>query len=483
MSLTPQTRGELLASISSMSKQVLACLDSGSDISHVTVDHNLNVPPESVHVPKPPPLLPRLVEAGAPQHLAQEMHTIYLDHAKRLRTHYLAVISRLRKDLPQLPTDSVDTFHDQLVPLLLHMYTKALQGWMREGVGMFRTRRPPAHKKPFNQLFNHDYVPLLEQFFDQNPFPTHADKAFLARKSSMSYQQIHVWFQNRRSRSRKIGKVLCRKPTPEVTTSPVCADSCVTKPDETIVYESCRDESKKFDPRGQPFTCCSAGRLSCPTQAEVKFDPSWWPHRPSSAKPRRFSFDMDALVEQFSQMSVRDRTSGRGKKCQDGLRYPLAATSSFTVLPPLAPHPALIRRRDVSLPPLPPLVVPHTSASRSTRLRAFNAPNPSPSPNLLVSSVVPHFPESPYEKWEVVPNDSSGCGTRLTFKCGPACLRTSQRTSQYIPCLSTNTIPNCVPPRNGSPRVRELGDHSLATIRALSRRAVLPWDFRFAVTV
>ena len=37
------------------------------------------------------------------------------------------------------------------------------------------------------------YLPLLEHFFDENPFPTHADKVFLAKKSNMQYRQIHVW--------------------------------------------------------------------------------------------------------------------------------------------------------------------------------------------------------------------------------------------------------------------------------------------------
>lgn len=36
-------------------------------------------------------------------------------------------------------------------------------------------------------------MPLLEHFFEENPFPTHADKVFLAKKSNMQYRQIHVW--------------------------------------------------------------------------------------------------------------------------------------------------------------------------------------------------------------------------------------------------------------------------------------------------
>lgn len=38
-----------------------------------------------------------------------------------------------------------------------------------------------------------DYVPLLEYFFEENPFPSRADKVFLAKKSGMTYKQIHVW--------------------------------------------------------------------------------------------------------------------------------------------------------------------------------------------------------------------------------------------------------------------------------------------------
>lgn len=474
-------------SLSSTSK--LFCAESSHDTSHATTDRNPEVPP--IQVPKPPPILSRLLEAGAPKHLAQEMHTVYLDHAKKLRTHYIAVLSRLRRDLPRLPTSGVDTFRDHLVPLLLRMYAKALQDWVREGVDMFQTRRLPAHKRPFNQAFNHHYVPLLEHFFDDNPFPTHADKAFLARESGMSYQQIHVWFQNRRSRSRKVGKVLRKKSVSEGTVSPACMDGCVTKPGETVVDKGC-DEPKKFDPLGPLFDYYPVGRLGRSVQTELKFNSSWWPRRPSSAKPGHSSFDMDGLVEKFSRLSVRrDRTGGRSKKLQDGSCSPPAATSFITVTPPPAPHPALVRRRDVSLPPLPPLVVPRTCASRSSRLQAFNAPSPSPSSNLLASLTVSHFPESPRKRLKVISNDSSHheassiYGARPTLKCDLASSRTPQRTphSTYLP---TRTTPDYVTPKEDGPwvcSVEGLRNHSFAAVRALSQHTILPWDFRFAVTV
>lgn len=402
---------------------------------------------------------------------------MYLDHATKLRSRYMSVISRLRRDLPRLPADGVDTFHDHLVPLLRRMYTKALHDWVREGVDMFHTRPPAAQKKSFNQTFNHDYVPLLEHFFDEDPFPTHADKAFLARKSGMSYQQIHVWFQNRRSRSRRVGKVLRRKSMSKSATLPVCVGSCVTKPAETIMDETCRDKPKKFDSLGQSLDHCAVSSLRRSAQTELKFDPSWWPRRPCLANPRRLSFDMDRLVEKLSQLSVRDRPSGRSKKHLDGLRDPLAATSSITVIPPPAPHPALIRRRDVSWPPLPPLVVPRTSASRSSRSQAFNVPNPSPSSNLFVPSAALHCSELPRKRQKVISSDSfhretsSVCRTQSTFECTLASLRTPQRAT-HSTCLSTNAVPDYVPTTNGS-------SWGFPT---LSRHAIPPWDLRFAVT-
>ncbi|KAI6109346.1 hypothetical protein EV401DRAFT_364663 [Pisolithus croceorrhizus] len=490
MSCAPQTPEEVLASVSSLSKRTLLCGKSSPDTSHFATNHNPDVPPESIQVPRPPPLLTPLLEAGAPQHVAQEMHTSYLQCAKKLRTHYATAISRLRKELPGLPADSVSAFNDQLTPLFLRLYTKSLQDWVRYEVDMFRARRPPGHKKSSNQTFNHDYLPLLEHFFDQNPFPTHADKASLARKSDMSYQQIHVWFQNRRSRSRKVGKVLRKKSMSPDTTLPICVDTCETKSDGTIVDESCRDESKMFNPL-RPSDHCAMSRFRRSSQAELKFDPSLWPRRPSLAKSGRSSCDVDGLVEKLSQLSVRDRASGRGKKHQDGLHYPLAATSSITIMPPPAPHPALIRSQNISLPPLPPLVVPRTGASRSTRLQAFNAPNSSSPSNLLASSVVSHFPEPPRERRKVISNDSFHRETtslrrvQTTFKCGLAPSRIPQRVPHSGSCLSTNTTPNYVPPEDGTPWVFpvRLEDRSLATARAFSRHAIAPWDFRLAVTV
>ncbi|KAJ3532910.1 hypothetical protein NMY22_g7553 [Coprinellus aureogranulatus] len=62
-------------------------------------------------------------------------------------------------------------------------------------------------KKP---VFNSEYTPVLEQYFEYNSFPSAKDRELLARKSSMTVRQIEVWFQNHRRRARKEGRHLRR---------------------------------------------------------------------------------------------------------------------------------------------------------------------------------------------------------------------------------------------------------------------------------
>ncbi|KAG5734130.1 hypothetical protein E4T56_gene1383 [Termitomyces sp. T112] len=62
--------------------------------------------------------------------------------------------------------------------------------------------------KQKKSVFNHEYTPLLEKYFEFNAYPSAPDRAVLARKCMMSPRQIEVWFQNHRSRAKKEGKLL-----------------------------------------------------------------------------------------------------------------------------------------------------------------------------------------------------------------------------------------------------------------------------------
>ncbi|KAG6819101.1 hypothetical protein H0H93_015466 [Arthromyces matolae] len=63
------------------------------------------------------------------------------------------------------------------------------------------------------RVFNHEYTPFLEKYFDFNAYPSAPDRAMLARKSMMSPRQIEVWFQNHRNRAKKEGRALRRLPS------------------------------------------------------------------------------------------------------------------------------------------------------------------------------------------------------------------------------------------------------------------------------
>ncbi|KAG6848753.1 hypothetical protein H0H93_014387 [Arthromyces matolae] len=64
--------------------------------------------------------------------------------------------------------------------------------------------QPTKEKK--RPVFNHEYTPLLEKYFEYNAYPSAPDRAVLARKSMMTPRQIEVW--NHRNRAKKEGKPL-----------------------------------------------------------------------------------------------------------------------------------------------------------------------------------------------------------------------------------------------------------------------------------
>jgi hypothetical protein len=43
-----------------------------------------------------------------------------------------------------------------------------------------------------------EFVPFFERYFEENAFPSHADKVRFAQKSMMAYRQIDVWVSRTR---------------------------------------------------------------------------------------------------------------------------------------------------------------------------------------------------------------------------------------------------------------------------------------------
>ncbi|KIK76812.1 hypothetical protein PAXRUDRAFT_835224 [Paxillus rubicundulus Ve08.2h10] len=150
----------------------------------------------AVALPPPPAIMPALQKMRLRTEVAQEIGRLYDFRASELRQRTETALAHLFSDLAgsSHPRHPPSTSHQRIVNVFSHTYLRTLHTWINDVVVSVEKS---AHLQPTtrrsNATFNHDYVPLLEHFFDENPFPSHADKVFLAKKSGMAYRQIHVW--------------------------------------------------------------------------------------------------------------------------------------------------------------------------------------------------------------------------------------------------------------------------------------------------
>ncbi|KAG2756413.1 hypothetical protein P692DRAFT_20825661, partial [Suillus brevipes Sb2] len=251
-----------------------------------------------------------------------------------------------------------------------------------------------------------EYVPLLEYFFAENPFPTHADKAFLAKKSAMTFRQIHVWFQNKRNRMKKEGQILRRKAVAEGATLPL--DSLYQRMEKFIILEEKKapasPPSSPHPPAKQRDEVMSVTDNRCnpleplaPLHAfpskypsSCTYDPfpskngltnfgvPTWLRRPMTTAVRRPTLDIDGLVDCLSRINILDDSGPRSRGSVDSF----AAVAAITVIPFPAPLPALIRGTVMQIAPIrAPLVSVPATASRR---HVFDTPCPQSRPITLV---------------------------------------------------------------------------------------------------
>lgn len=118
---------------------------------------------------------------------------------------------------------SLEDLHSQLCAAHATLYLRKANKWKDEVEQRVMAQRKPSRelysnaskavttqssapvRPSFNnvsgtiyRLFRHlsvyqEYLPILEAFFSEEQFPSRADKLFLAKKSNMTYRQIHVW--------------------------------------------------------------------------------------------------------------------------------------------------------------------------------------------------------------------------------------------------------------------------------------------------
>ncbi|KAI5115550.1 hypothetical protein M0805_000540 [Coniferiporia weirii] len=336
------------------------------DVGHLTLD-----------VPDPATVSASLESDGIPKLIVDRFAVVFcqkcLALADRYKENYQKTALQLVEagDSPLPLRRVLDAFQET--------YQKTTFRWLEEAKASIRERIAPVKKvvasatentfveKPKSR-FNQNSVPLLEDYFEENMFPSRADKAFLARKFNMTYRQIHVWFQNRRSRSKKIStttggtKVSQKSATRERTAS---IDNTIgrSSPIATIV-----PDSQSFP--GNPPPCsfpaiyppviavqedpfpCRFGDFSC-------FSKPHWPRRPAVASSLQKEMDMSALCTAFSELRIGDDAQPPRGLRDSAKRGGCDVTSSYTVRPMRAPLISLIRnpssssgfsRRSISVP-------------------------------------------------------------------------------------------------------------------------------------
>ena len=107
----------------------------------------------------------------------------------------------------------------------------------------------------------------------------------------------------------------------------------------------------------------------------MNFGAPKWLRLPANATIRRPSMDINTLIDRFSRMNILD-DSMRGKDNS------FAAVAAITVIPPSAPHPALIRRTVANVTAVCGSLrsVPATASRR----HVFNTPSPQSRPVTLI---------------------------------------------------------------------------------------------------
>ncbi|KAF8846027.1 hypothetical protein BDN67DRAFT_1006520 [Paxillus ammoniavirescens] len=371
--------------------------------------------PPSVNLPKPPCLRDALLSVGAPSNVANEMECVYQSRASAFRDRSTVILNRTCHELSKLPvTNSCHPNLQKVISVFTALYTQKLETWLAEGLAKFQqhaaasavtARRTAAGvlAQQSVKTFNYEYVPLLEHFFAENPFPTHADKAFLAKKSGMTYRQIHVW--NRRNRS-KNRKTLRRKPMSEGANLPL--DDLYRRMSKFIVpnTEYCGSQSPShsepprtvaptsvpysptLDSPAPPHAFPSTYPPACSydpfpkTNGQYRFAKPEWMRLPAcSIKQRASTVDLTEVIELFSQLNVRGDSSHRSRKDQLA-HVSLAATESITVKPYPAPLPAFVPKHvEAYLPICHPLP---TIPASSSQLHVFRSPSPLSHPTTLV---------------------------------------------------------------------------------------------------
>lgn len=375
----------------------------------------------SIALPEPPSLLSAMLNIGAPISVAQEMQHAYRQRATELKKRYEIAAFQATLALSQGPgPSSSPSLQHKLLSTFKKLYVSRLDDWQKACLSLYKSCTATSSSqgdhlkrgRGTHMVFNFEYVPLLEHFFEENPFPTHAEKVLLAKKSGMTYRQIHVWFQNKRTRSRKDGKGSRKETVLNLARFPVdsrrdVAKQCMKQNDGSDIC------SGQLPSQGQAMTS-SGVQIPLDAPAPPYAFPSTYPPPPgykpfqdnsslrshsllwrrrlsSVRSPSLHSTTVSDLAEMFSQLSVRDNHGHQFQHVPSARTQEIgAAVSSITVKPFSAPLFATCRPVEfvtkAVFVPLPTVPAP------PTLLHPFRTPSPQAQLVTLIPSTVQKTP-------------------------------------------------------------------------------------------
>ncbi|KAJ3006365.1 hypothetical protein NUW54_g3967 [Trametes sanguinea] len=330
-------------------KRILTAARRGA---HLCADYSpcstSELPPinvDALSLPLPRSLVPKLLQLGVNPLAAERISgvvsgEILLRLKATLEADFKLRIQRLNSEATFLRDAA---FLSKLRSTYIITYQKAEGDWTAYILDNFIPRllkiqsdykhrpSPPQATARARPAFNHDAVPMLEQFFSKNPFPSRLEKFELASKCHMQYRQIHVWFQNKRSRLRREGHEL-KKPEKEHSRSSLGMH---------FHHPSMFLHLHMPSPAPYPPVCAED---PFPLDSRrPSFELPWPRTRTSRSSRPRSSIDPDTVATMFSKLTLGSHpgevkcATHRGAHCDHHILG--FVTPCFG-----APHPALIRK-------------------------------------------------------------------------------------------------------------------------------------------
>nr|AIN44157.1 HD2 protein [Volvariella volvacea] len=193
--------------------------------------------------------------------------------------------------------------------------------------------------------FNYESVPLLEEYFKRNAYPSAPDRTFLAKKTKMTPKQIEVWV----CVSRIIVQGLRRRESPYIA-SLLCPlsswqEKCLGLPTRLTKAGSLENPltlpAESVLPKRYHRRCLWT---ESPAQYDFSFSSLIWPRQGSFSRTRPPTLSVDELTSAFEQLSLWDNsTSTRRSPPRNVRRKPWRMP--LYARPQVAPLPALIKKQ------------------------------------------------------------------------------------------------------------------------------------------